>query len=66
MMEDKKGRKYDRERWGWKDESELEKHSFHPYYDSDRKLKTEEFSIKVILGCIILMVFLVTLLIFHK
>ena len=62
----KRGRKYDRAKWGWKDESQLQKYSPHPYYDSDRKQKTEEFSIKVILGCIILMVFLATLLIFHK
>jgi hypothetical protein len=38
----------------------------HPYYDSDRKQKTEEFSIKAILICVVAMVFLVTLLIFQK
>tara|TARA_R110000751_G_scaffold43038_2_gene99547 strand:+ start:1234 stop:1428 length:195 start_codon:yes stop_codon:yes gene_type:complete len=37
-MENKTGRKYDRKRWGWKNENDIK----HPYYDSDKKLKTEE------------------------
>jgi hypothetical protein len=37
-MTNKKGRKYDRKRWGWKDENDIK----HPYYDSDRKRINEE------------------------
>ncbi len=66
MIENKKGRKYDREKWGWKDESELEKHTLHPYYDNDRKNLTEKYSIMAITVSIISMVFLVTLLILIK
>ena len=58
------GRKYNREKWGWKDESEIIKRgehchysglpsptsyeNKHPYYDSDRKKRTNEFAIKAI------------------
>ena len=80
MIEEKKGRKYDRAKWGWKDESEIIDHNCHysglpspssyedkhHYYDSDHKQKTEEFSLKAILMCVIAMVFIVTLLIFLK
>ena len=59
----KKGRKYDREKWGWKDESELHNHQLHPYYTNDHKLKTEKFSLQAISFCIVAMIAL-TLLIF--
>ena len=49
-MINKKGRKYDREKWGWKSEDEVDEHCHysglpspaayedkHPYYDSDKK-----------------------------
>ncbi len=43
------GRRYNREKWGWKDESQIK----HPYYDSDRKRRTEEFSLKAIGICFV-------------
>jgi hypothetical protein len=73
-MENKKGRKYDREKWGWKDKSDIVDHNCHysglpspsayegqdnQYYNSKRKLKQDEFSSKVILGCIIGVIILV-------
>ena len=57
----KKGRKYDRERWGWKDESELHNHLFHPYYTNDRKLKTEKFATQMIGICAVVMLTLLML-----
>tara|TARA_R110000823_G_scaffold52302_1_gene129479 strand:- start:235 stop:471 length:237 start_codon:yes stop_codon:yes gene_type:complete len=56
------GRKYDREKWGWKDESELNNKSCHysglpspsayedkhPYYNSKKKILQEEIAMKVI------------------
>lgn len=73
-MESKKGRKYDREKWGWKDKSDIVDYNCHypglpspsayegqdnQYYNSKRKLKQDEFSSKVILGCIIGVIILV-------
>jgi|TARA_B110000459_G_C16472603_1_gene430480 hypothetical protein len=82
-MENKKGRKYDREKWGWKDKSDIVDHNCHysglpspsayedqdnqylknhyrrQYYNSKRKLKQDEFSSKVVLGCIIGVIILV-------
>ena len=73
-MENKKGRKYDREKWGWKDENDIVDHNCHysglpspsayedqdnQYYNSKRKLKQEDFASKVILGCIIVAIILV-------
>ncbi len=57
----KKGRKYDREKWGWKDESELENHEFHPYYTNNRKLKTEKFATQAIGVCLVVMLTLFVL-----
>ena len=65
-MEDKKGRKYDRAKWGWKDESELEIQSYHPHYDSDRKKLTEKYSIIAIVSSVISMIILSTILILLK
>lgn len=75
-MEGKKGRKYDREKWGWKDESEIPENvkeychysnlpspsayeDKHPYYDSKKKIKADEISLKVILGCVVGVIILV-------
>jgi hypothetical protein len=66
MMEDKKGRKYDRAKWGWKDESELEIQSYHPYYDSDRKKLTEKYSMIAIVSSVISMIILTTIFILLK
>jgi len=60
-MLNKKGRKYDREKWGWKDESELENHQLHPYYTNDRKLKTEKFATQMIGICAVVMLTLLVL-----
>ena len=57
----KKGRKYDREKWGWKDESELHNHQLHPYYTNDRKLKTEKFATQMIGICAVVMLTLLIL-----
>ena len=57
----KKGRKYDREKWGWKDESELSDHQLHPYYTNDRKLKTEKFATQMIGICAVVMLTLLVL-----
>ena len=46
------GRRYNREKWGWKDESQIK----HPYYDSDRKKRSEEFALKASAFCIIGMI----------
>ena len=56
-MTNKKGRKYDRKRWGWKDENDIK----HPYYDSDRKKRTDEFSLRVSAFCIVGMVLILIL-----
>jgi len=61
MIENKKGRKYDREKWGWKDESELKNHNLHSYYESDRKLKTEKFATQAIGICAVVMLTLLIL-----
>ena len=78
-MENKKGRKYDREKWGWKDENDIVDHNCHysglpspsayedqnnQYYNSKRKLKADEFSSKVILGCIVGVIILVIISLF--
>ncbi len=60
-MVSKKGRKYDREKWGWKDESELENHELHHYYTNDRKVKTEEFVTQAIGICLVVMLTLFVL-----
>jgi hypothetical protein len=70
----KKGRKYDREKWGWKSEDEVNKHCHysglpspssyddsHSYYESDRKLKTEKFATQTIGVCIVVMLILIVL-----
>ena len=72
----KKGRKYDREKWGWKSKDEINEHCHysglpsplaytnevkHPYYDSDKKKKTEKFSLQAIGICIIVMLTLAIL-----
>jgi hypothetical protein len=77
-MENKKGRKYDREKWGWKDENDIVDYNCHysglpspsayegqdnQYYNSKRKLKSEKFSLQAIGFCIVAIVTL-TLLIF--
>jgi hypothetical protein len=49
-MENKTGRKYDRKRWGWKEEvkkyddevSRYDNYERHAYYDSDKRRKNEE------------------------
>lgn len=61
MIENKKGRKYDREKWGWKNESELKNHQLNSYYESDRKLKTENFATQIIGICIVVMLTLIAL-----
>tara|TARA_R110000796_G_scaffold232333_1_gene350532 strand:+ start:771 stop:971 length:201 start_codon:yes stop_codon:yes gene_type:complete len=66
MMEDKKGRKYDREKWGWKDESELAKHSFKPHYDNDRRNLTEKYSIVAIVVSIIFILLSATMIVIQK
>ena len=65
-MMNKKGRKYDREKWGWNSKipKDLKEYSYsyedkHPYYDSDRKRKTEEFSLNVIFACMVGMIILI-------
>ena len=69
----KKGRKYDRNKWGWGSESKIPKdlkeynHSYedkHPYYDSDRKQKAEEFSMNVIFGCMVGIMVLIFIILF--
>ena len=65
-MINKKGRKYDREKWGWKSEDEVDEHCHysglpspaayedkHPYYDSDKKIRNDKFASKVVLVCIV-------------
>ena len=67
-MVSKKGRKYDREKWGWKSEDEINEHCHysdlpsplaytddikHPYYDSDKKKQGEIYAAKVIFACVI-------------
>jgi hypothetical protein len=62
MIENKKGRKYDREKWGWKNESELKNfQSIIDDFESDRKLKTEKFATQVIGICIVVMLTLIVL-----
>ena len=77
MSKEKVGRKYDREKWGWKDESEIIDHNCHysglpspssygdkhHYYNNDRKLKTEKFSLQAIGVCIVAIVTLTVLMI---
>ena len=77
MSKEKVGRKYDREKWGWKDESEIIDHNCHysglpspssygdkhHYYNNDRKLKTEKFSLQAIGVCIVAIVTLTVLII---
>lgn len=77
MVENKKGRKYNREKWGWKDENDIVDHNCHysglpspsaykdqhDYYNGERKLKAEKFSMQAIGFCIVAIVTL-TLLIF--
>jgi len=65
-MMNKKGRKYDREKWGWNSEipKNLQKYNYsyenkHPYYDSDHKQKTEEFSMNTILWGVVGMIILI-------
>jgi hypothetical protein len=44
-MTNKKGRKYDRKRWDWcseYDNVDLKKFKRHPYYDSDRRRRSED------------------------
>ncbi len=76
-MINKKGRKYDREKWGWKDENEIVDENKHchysglpspssyddsdSYYESDRKLKTEKFATQTIGVCIVVMLTLIVL-----
>ncbi len=73
-MINKKGRKYDREKWGWKSEDDIKEHCHysglpspsayedkHSYYESDRKLKTEKFATQVIGICAIVMLTLIVL-----
>jgi len=74
-MVSKKGRKYDREKWGWKSEDEVNKHCHysglpspsaydddsHSYYESDHKLKTEKFVTQTIGVCIVVMLTLIVL-----
>ena len=62
----KKGRKYDREKWGWNSEipKNLQKYNYsyenkHPYYDSYHKQKTEEFSMNTILWGVVGMIILI-------
>tara|TARA_B100000497_G_scaffold101448_1_gene115378 strand:+ start:219 stop:449 length:231 start_codon:yes stop_codon:yes gene_type:complete len=70
----KKGRKYDREKWGWKSEDDINEHCHysglpspaayedkHPYYDSNKKKKTEKFSLQAIGICVIVMLTLAIL-----
>tara|TARA_R110000796_G_scaffold93464_1_gene198017 strand:+ start:312 stop:551 length:240 start_codon:yes stop_codon:yes gene_type:complete len=77
MSKEKVGRKYDRAKWGWKDESEIIDHNCHysglpspssyedkhHYYNNDRKLKTEKFSLQAIGVCIVAIVTLTVLII---
>jgi len=79
-MENKKGRKYDREKWGWKGESEIIDHDCHysglpspsayedkhSYYNSERKLKTEKFSLHALGFCIVAVVVLTALILILK
>ncbi len=49
-MENKTGRKYDRERWGWrklsegKYDDEMTKLDGHVYYDSEEKLRKNRYA----------------------
>lgn len=67
-MMNKKGRKYDREKWGWKSKDDLSEHCHysglpsplaysdevkHPYYDSNKKKKRDEYAAKATLACIV-------------
>ena len=63
-MMNKKGRKYNREKWGWKDEEHCHYSGLpsplaysdevkHPYYDSDKKKQRDEYSMKAILACVV-------------
>lgn len=54
MSKEKIGRKYDREKWGWKNEDDIQINFKHPYYDSDRKQQTESFALKAIFISLIL------------
>lgn len=71
-MINKKGRKYNRKKWGWKDEEHCHYSGLpsplsyteevkHPYYNSDKKKKTEKFSLQAIGICMIVMLTLIIL-----
>ncbi len=74
-MMNKKGRKYNREKWGWKDEEHCHYSGLpspssykekHPYYESDRKIKSERFSLNAIAVCAIGVVILWVCMFFLK
>lgn len=63
-MMNKRGRKYNRKKWGWKDEEHCHYSGLpsplaysdevkHPYYDSDKKKQRDEYSMKAILACVV-------------
>tara|TARA_Y100000389_G_C17422448_1_gene497522 strand:- start:283 stop:510 length:228 start_codon:yes stop_codon:yes gene_type:complete len=64
-MENKTGRKYDRERWGWgkldegKYDNEVSKLDGHSYYDSEEKLKKNRFASMVAGAAIVGMVVMI-------
>ena len=65
-MENKTGRKYDRKRWGWKDDvkkyddelSKYDNYGRHAYYDSDKRRKNEEafYIFLIVVGVIVAVV----------
>tara|TARA_R110000822_G_scaffold3293_1_gene14685 strand:- start:249 stop:473 length:225 start_codon:yes stop_codon:yes gene_type:complete len=64
-MENKTGRKYDREKWGWsklkdgKYDDEISRLDGHAYYDSPKRRKNEEafyWFLTIAGGCIVGMV----------
>ncbi len=57
-MENKTGRKYDRQRWGWKAEGDLPK---HPYYDSKERIQKRKDSAMIAGWCFVGMVVIIIL-----
>ena len=66
MIESQKGRKYDRERWGWKDESEIQKYSFQPHNDNDRRNLTEKYALAAIVISIIFILLSATMILIQR
>jgi hypothetical protein len=64
-MENKTGRKYDRERWGWKKiddgkyDDEVSKLDGHVYYDSKEKLRKNRYSSMVAGAAVVGMVVMI-------